>query len=209
MKVHVVVFLRKTEKFYDNAAGEYAKRLGRFCKLQITRVPPGKKVLQPEGLCVLVQPGERMISSEKLAEEIAAAGLRGVSRVTVKAATDACSHERIFAVRIGIATADGVERAATIDEERLVFGHVDAREFIAESLHGVCAFEEDGSITLAGDTCPTVLGIPYFIVSAGVYVDVHIAERHGCSVGDAHLVESFQCAGKPRIVGHHAVASER
>ena len=83
MKVHVVVFLRKTEKFYDNAAEEYAKRLGRFCKLQITRVPPGKKVLQPEGLCVLVQPGERMISSEKLAEEIAAAGLRGVSRVTV------------------------------------------------------------------------------------------------------------------------------
>ena len=74
MKVHVVVFLRKTEKFYDNAAEEYAKRLGRFCKLQITRVPPGKKVLQPEGLCVLVQPGERMISSEKLAEEIAAAG---------------------------------------------------------------------------------------------------------------------------------------
>ena len=70
MKVHVVVFLRKTEKFYDNAAGEYAKRLGRFCKLQITRVPPGKKVPQPEGLCVLV-------------EEIAAAGLRGVSRVTV------------------------------------------------------------------------------------------------------------------------------
>ena len=88
MRVHVVVFLRKTEKFYDNAAGEYAKRLGRFCKLQITRVPPGKSFPQPEGLCVLVKPGERMISSEKLAEEIEGAQVRGVSRVTVVIAAE-------------------------------------------------------------------------------------------------------------------------
>jgi 23S rRNA (pseudouridine1915-N3)-methyltransferase len=88
MNVHVVVFLKKTEKFYENAAAEYAKRLGRYCKLQISRIPPGKPFPQPEGFCVLVQPGERMLSSEELAAEIEKAQVRGVSRVTVVLAGD-------------------------------------------------------------------------------------------------------------------------
>ena len=62
-----------------------------------------------------------------------------------------------------------------MNDECLAFGHVDAGIFITESLHGVCVFEEDGSIALAGDACPAVGGIPYFVVAAGVYVDVHIA----------------------------------
>ena len=88
MNVHVVVFLKKTEKFYENAAAEYARRLGRYCKLRVSRIPPGKAFPQPEGLCVLVRPGERMLSSEELAEEMEKAQVRGVSRVTVVLAGD-------------------------------------------------------------------------------------------------------------------------
>ena len=67
MRIHVVVFMRKTEKFYDNAAAEYEKRLGRYCKIRITKLPPGSSCPQPEGCCVVIRPGEAMISSEELA----------------------------------------------------------------------------------------------------------------------------------------------
>ena len=83
MRIHVVVFMRKTEKFYDNAAAEYEKRLGRYCKIRITRLSPGSSCPQPEGCCVVIRPGGAMISSEELAEKIERAQVRGVSRMTV------------------------------------------------------------------------------------------------------------------------------
>ena len=83
MNIHVVVFMKKTEKFYENAAAEYEKRLGRYCKIKVSRVSPGKKLPEPEEPCFLLAPGGRMMSSEELAEEISGAQIRGVSRVTV------------------------------------------------------------------------------------------------------------------------------
>lgn len=83
MNIHVVVFMRKTEKFYENAAAEYQKRLGRYCKIKVSRVSPGKMPAEPEEPCFLLVPGGRMMSSEELAERISEAQIRGISRVTV------------------------------------------------------------------------------------------------------------------------------
>ena len=83
MNINVVVFMRKTEKFYENAAAEYEKRLKKYCKLRILRLRPGDPCPKPEGPGVILQPGGAMLSSEELAEKIEGAQVRGVSRVWV------------------------------------------------------------------------------------------------------------------------------
>ncbi len=83
------------ERFYQDACAEYVKRLGAYCRLEICELPEeaGRPDgLRREGARVLdsIAPGAFVIalciegesmSSEKLAERLAALQTRGVSRL--------------------------------------------------------------------------------------------------------------------------------
>jgi 23S rRNA (pseudouridine1915-N3)-methyltransferase len=52
IKVNVVCVGKIKEEFYRQAVAEYAKRLSRFCKVEIKELPEGKN-LNEEGQCIL------------------------------------------------------------------------------------------------------------------------------------------------------------
>ncbi|OUQ21328.1 23S rRNA (pseudouridine(1915)-N(3))-methyltransferase RlmH [Lachnoclostridium sp. An14] len=103
MRVTVVAVGRLKEKFYEQAVAEYAKRLGRYCKLEVIQVadektPDGasetveRQIKEKEGKRILAQikdgayvialaiQGE-MVSSEELADKMGKLGLNGVSHL--------------------------------------------------------------------------------------------------------------------------------
>ena len=112
MRVTVVAVGRLKEKFYEQAVAEYAKRLGRYCKLEVIQVadektPDGasetveRQIKEKEGKRILAQikdgayvialaiQGE-MVSSEELADKMAEfvpvaraiLGMRGLKIIT-------------------------------------------------------------------------------------------------------------------------------
>ena len=91
------------EKFFEDAIGEYSKRLSRYCKLEILQVPDektpdnasetvetqikekeGERILSkiPEGAYVIALAIEgKMLDSEELAEKINTLGITGTSQI--------------------------------------------------------------------------------------------------------------------------------
>ncbi len=104
MKITVIAVGRIKERYLEDAVSEYAKRLSRFCRLEIVQVDDEKtpdgigkaetdRILEKEGDRILarIRPGSyvvalaiggRMMSSEELSAKIAALGVGGCSSIT-------------------------------------------------------------------------------------------------------------------------------
>ena len=104
MNIEIICVGKLKEKYWQDAADEYLKRLGRFAKLTVTELPEERlrgnspadeaAVIKAEGEAILakLQPGPQSfvialafngsrLTSEGLAEKISALGLEGKSRV--------------------------------------------------------------------------------------------------------------------------------
>lgn len=103
MKITLITVGKIKEKFYTDAIGEYAKRLSRYCKLEIIQVADEKtpdkaseneerQIKEKEGQRILAQVKEgayvvalaiegKMMSSEELADRIHRLGVNGVSQI--------------------------------------------------------------------------------------------------------------------------------
>ena len=103
MKITVIAVGKIKEKFFEDAIGEYSKRLSRYCKLEILQVPDektpdnasetvetqikekeGERILSkiPEGAYVIALAIEgKMLDSEELAEKINTLGITGTSQI--------------------------------------------------------------------------------------------------------------------------------
>ena len=104
MKITVIAVGKIKEKFYTEAIGEYAKRLGRYCRLEMVQVPDEKtpdKASESEELQIKRREGEKilaqikdgsyvialaiegkMLDSEELADKINQLGIGGQSQIT-------------------------------------------------------------------------------------------------------------------------------
>ena len=103
MKITILCVGKVKEKYFTGAIDEYAKRLSRYCKLEIVEVadektPDGastaleEQIKQKEGerllkyipedayVCVLAIEGKQL-TSEQLSEKIGELGVRGVSHI--------------------------------------------------------------------------------------------------------------------------------
>lgn len=103
MKITIIAVGKIKEKFYEDAIGEYSKRLTRSCKLEIIQVQDektpdhagtametqikekeGARILSkiPEGAYVIALAIEgRMLDSEEFAGKINSLGISGVSQI--------------------------------------------------------------------------------------------------------------------------------
>ncbi len=103
MKISIICVGKIKEKFYRDAIEEYAKRLSRYCKLEVCEVPDEKTPDQPSDLQkaqILRKEAERMekflkpdayvialaiegkkMTSEKFADQIDKLGVSGVSHI--------------------------------------------------------------------------------------------------------------------------------
>lgn len=103
MKITVIAVGKIKEKFFEDAIGEYSKRLSRYCKLEILQVPDektpdnasetvetqikekeGERILSkiPDGAYVIALAIEgKMLDSEELAEKINTLGITGTSQI--------------------------------------------------------------------------------------------------------------------------------
>ena len=103
MKITILCVGKVKEKYFTGAIEEYAKRLSRYCKLEIVEVadektPDGastaleEQIKQKEGerllkyipedayVCVLAIEGKQL-TSEQLSEKIGELGVRGISHI--------------------------------------------------------------------------------------------------------------------------------
>lgn len=103
MKITVVAVGKIKEKFFEEAIGEYSKRLSRYCKLEILQVADEKtpdkasealenQIKEKEGERILAQIRDgayvialaiegKMLDSEELADKINTLGISGVSQI--------------------------------------------------------------------------------------------------------------------------------
>ncbi len=103
MKITILCVGKVKEKYFTNAIEEYAKRLSRYCKLEIVEVSDEKtpdgasialeaQIKQKEGerllkyipedayVCVLAIEGKQL-TSEELSEKMGELGVRGISHI--------------------------------------------------------------------------------------------------------------------------------
>lgn len=105
MKITVIAVGKLKERFFEDAVAEYAKRLSRYCKLEILQVADEKtpdraseamaeQIKDKEGDRILanIRDGAyvialaiegRMLNSEELSEKIEKLGISGVSHVQI------------------------------------------------------------------------------------------------------------------------------
>ena len=104
MNIEIICVGKLKEKYWQEAAAEYSKRLGRFCRLKITELAEARlsgsgaaeeaAVIRAEGeaICARLDPGPqsfiialdvkgKSLSSEALADKISGLALSGKSRV--------------------------------------------------------------------------------------------------------------------------------
>ena len=103
MKISIICVGKIKEKFYREAIAEYAKRLSRYCRLEIREVEDEKTPDRPSDVCkeqILRKEGERIerhlkadsylialaiegkkMDSEQFASRIVELGVRGISHI--------------------------------------------------------------------------------------------------------------------------------
>ena len=88
--IKIVCVGKLKEKYWQDAAAEYIKRLGRFTKLEICELAEGRpqseseailKKLDPDSYVIALDVGGKSLSSEQLADKIEALGLEGKSKI--------------------------------------------------------------------------------------------------------------------------------
>lgn len=99
MKFKVIVIGDKIEKFYLEAIKEYAKRLERYCKIQLKHLKNESaldKEISDRSQCILITTKGDAISSEELAYKINEWGVSGLSDISVVInAENVNSHEQL------------------------------------------------------------------------------------------------------------------
>lgn len=86
MKFKVIVIGDKIEKFYLEAIKEYAKRLERYCKIQLKHLKNESaidKEISDRSHCILITTNGNSISSEELAYKINEWGVTGLSDISI------------------------------------------------------------------------------------------------------------------------------
>ena len=104
MTIEIICVGKLKEKYWQDAAAEYSKRLGRFCTLKITELPEvrlsGSSAAEeaavvnaeseailaklspgPQSFCIALAIKGKSLGSEALADKIADLGLSGKSRI--------------------------------------------------------------------------------------------------------------------------------
>lgn len=117
MKITVITVGRLKEKFYREAAAEYEKRLGRYCKLEILQVEDEKtpdkaakaeedlilrreadriiKLLREDAFVVTLEIEGRMYASEEFAREIERRQTAGISHMQFVIGGSLGLHEEV------------------------------------------------------------------------------------------------------------------
>lgn len=105
MKITLICVGKLKEKYLTQGVAEYAKRLGRYCNLEIIELADEKtpenasdamediikkkegerilKALRDDSYCIALAIEGEMLSSEKLADKIDALGVSGVSHISL------------------------------------------------------------------------------------------------------------------------------
>ncbi len=93
MNIHIVCIGKLKEKYWQDAAAEYIKRLSRFCKLSVTELSESKSDskeeeseeilgrIPKESYVIALDVGGKRLSSEGFAEKISELALNGSSDI--------------------------------------------------------------------------------------------------------------------------------
>ena len=84
MKITLVTVGKIKERYFEDAIREYAKRLSRYCKLDIIKEKEGQRILSniKDGAYVIALAIEgKMLTSEELAGRIQRLGVDGVGHI--------------------------------------------------------------------------------------------------------------------------------
>lgn len=143
LQIRVLCTGRLKEKFFAEACGEYAKRLRRYCSLEITELSEtGDRQKDARAMAERLRPGEfvialciegTLLSSEKFADMLAETALRGASRLCfLIGGSDGLSGEL-------------KQRAdARLSLSPMTFPHHLARVLLLEQLYRVFQIREGG-----------------------------------------------------------------
>ncbi|HIX51978.1 MAG TPA: 23S rRNA (pseudouridine(1915)-N(3))-methyltransferase RlmH [Candidatus Lachnoclostridium stercoripullorum] len=146
MRITVVAVGKLKEKFYEQAVAEYAKRLGRYCRLEILQVadektPDGaseaaeRQIREKEGKRILAQIKDgayvialaiegQMLTSEGLAEKLGRLGVEGNGHL-------------VFVIGGSLGLSDEVMRRAdyALSFSRMTFPHQLMRVVLLEQIY--------------------------------------------------------------------------
>ena len=155
MKITVLCVGKVKEKYFTGAIEEYAKRLSRYCKLEIVEVadektPDGasealeEQIKQKEAerlmkcipddayVCVLAILGKQL-TSEELSEKINELGVRGTSHI-------------VFVIGGSLGLAEGVNKRADflLSFSKMTFPHQMARVVLCEQIYRAFEISTNG-----------------------------------------------------------------
>lgn len=72
------------EEYYNDAISEYAKRLGRYCKIKLTKIKDSSSLeaaLNGKAYVIQIRPKGRSLSSEEFSKELSNLATSGVSSI--------------------------------------------------------------------------------------------------------------------------------
>lgn len=101
MNITICLVSQSVENFYLEAIEEYAKRLSKYCKIQLLRCKREEhlaKKLMDKYYKILISNTEQSLSSLELASKIEALGLSGISDIAFLVGTQALQTDESLAL---------------------------------------------------------------------------------------------------------------
>ena len=146
LDVSIICVGRMKEKFYIDAAGEYIKRLGAFCRLSVTELPEAPRSRAPspgEIQSALLREGEAIISSIPKGAAVVAMCVEGreMSSQELSDAIDGYAQRGVSKLCFIIGGSDGLHdkvksiAALRLSMSRMTFPHHLARVMLLEQIY--------------------------------------------------------------------------
>lgn len=82
MKIKIVTSKKIKNRFTKDAIKEYAKRLTRYCKIQLNVTNKIEKEINRDSYLIKISNSGNMLTSEELADKISSLGISGNSHIT-------------------------------------------------------------------------------------------------------------------------------
>lgn len=82
MKIKIVTSKKIKNRFTKDAIKEYAKRLTRYCKIQLNVTNKIEKEINRDSYLIKISNSGNMLTSEELADKISSLGISGNSHLT-------------------------------------------------------------------------------------------------------------------------------
>ena len=82
MKIKIVTSKKIKNRFTKDAIKEYAKRLTRYCKIQLNVTNKIEKEINRDSYLIKINNSGNMLTSEELADKISSLGISGHSHLT-------------------------------------------------------------------------------------------------------------------------------